>query len=202
MVCNICNGNEFEFPNFRIGKSLAVYQGNNDTPPMCSNCGSLERHRIIKEVYFENKKSTYDKSLLFSKDPAKKYLPDNIEVSIYNEENSIDMEKINREPETYDLIFQHHILEHIENDELAFSELCRILKKGGQMFWSVPSPTILEETKIDDPTKNSLQHYRWYGKDFIKKVTSWSYKYNVTTRLIYKTDEITKFQDLIFITEK
>jgi predicted SAM-dependent methyltransferase len=112
------------------------------------------------------------------------------------------MQKIDRENESYDLIFHHHVLEHIENDELAFSEVCRILQKGGQMFWSVPSPTILETTILDDPKKNSLQHYRWYGKDFIDVVHKWSTKYNVTTKLIYETDTVTKFKDLIFLTEK
>ena len=92
--------------------------------------------------------------------------------------------------------------EHVEDDELAFSELCRILSKGGQMYWSVPSPTLLEETKIDDPKKNHMGHYRWYGNDFIKTVESWSDKYNVTTTPIYETDIVTKFKDCIFLTEK
>lgn len=202
MVCNICNNSTFTFPDFRIGKSLTVYQGNPDVAPMCDNCESLERHRIIKKVYFDYKKEA-SKPLLFSRDPAKKYLPPNTEISIYTvPDNSIDLQCIPRENESYDLIFHHHILEHIENDELAFSELCRILQKGGQMFWSVPSPTILENTIIDDPTKNSLEHYRWYGKDFIEKVHDWSDKYNVTTKVIYETDVITKFKDCIFLTEK
>ena len=201
MFCNICGGTDFEFPAFRIGKSLTVYQGNEDVPPMCKNCESLERHRIIKDVYLKYKKTSC-KPLLFSRDPAKKYLPENTEVSIYGHENSIDFREINRDNESYDLIFQHHILEHIDDDELAFSELCRILKKNGQMYWSVPSPTILETTIIDDPTKNSLKHYRWYGKDFIDTVIKWSKKNSVTTSLEYKTDVVTKFTDLIFITEK
>ena len=201
MFCNICGGTEFEFPGFRIGKSLTVYQGNEDVPPMCKNCESLERHRIIKDVYFKHKKTSFQ-PLLFSRDPAKKYLPENTEVSIYEHENSIDLRKIPRDNESYDLIFHHHILEHIDDDELAFSELCRILKKNGQMYWSVPSPTILETTIIDDPTKNSLKHYRWYGKDFIDTVQKWSKKNDVTTSLEYKTDVVTKFTDLIFITEK
>lgn len=201
-TCNICDNNSFTFPNFRIGKSLTVYQGNDDVAPMCDKCESLERHRIIKKVYFENKKQ-YTSPLLFSKDPAKEYLPANTEVSIFtSDENSIDMQDIKRADESYDLIFHHHVLEHIENDELAFSELCRILQKGGQMYWSVPSPTILEKTIIDDPTKNSLQHYRWYGKDFIDTVNTWSDKYNVKTKTIYETDIVTKFTDCIFITEK
>jgi len=98
--------------------------------------------------------------------------------------------------------YSSSILEHIENDKLAFKELCRILKKGGQMYWSVPSPTILDETIIDDPTKNSLQHYRWYGRDFLETVKIWSKENNVTTKVVYQIDNVTKFKDCIFITEK
>ena len=202
MSCNICNSTDFKFPDFRIGKSLTVYQNNEDVPPMCTKCESLERHRIIKSVYTKYKKDHYESPLLFSRDPAKKYLPNNTELSIYNDENSIDLQSISREDESYDLIFHHHILEHIENDKLAFKELCRILKKGGQMYWSVPSPTILDETIIDDPTKNSLQHYRWYGRDFLETVKIWSKENNVTTKVVYQIDNVTKFKDCIFITEK
>ena len=70
------------------------------------------------------------------------------------------------------------------------------------MYWSVPSPTLLEETKIDDPKKNHMGHYRWYGNDFIKTVESWSDKYNVTTKAIHESDIVTKFEDCIFLTEK
>ena len=70
------------------------------------------------------------------------------------------------------------------------------------MYWSVPSPTLLEETKFVDPKKNHMGHYRWYGSDFIKTVESWSDKYNVTTTPIFETDIVTKFRDCIFLTEK
>lgn len=200
-ICNICGGSQFTWPEFRITKSLTVYQGNEDVPPMCNSCHSLERHRIIKNVYTKYKKES-SRPILFSDDPAIKYMPPNTEVSIYNKINSIDLQNIEKDDESYDLIFHHHILEHIENDELAFSELCRILRKNGQMFWSVPSPTIIEKTIIDDPTKNSLQHYRWYGKDFISTVQEWSVKYNISTTPIYGTDTITNFTDLIFLSEK
>lgn len=201
MICNICGNDTFELVPFRIGTPLTVQQGNKNFPPKCRKCGSVERHRIIKTVYLNNKKQS-NKPLLFSKDPAIKYLPTNTEVSIYESENSINIQDIKREDESYDLIFHHHVLEHVENDELAFSELCRILKTGGQMYWSVPSPTLLEETKIDDPKKNHMGHYRWYGNDFIKTVEHWSDKYNVTTTAIYETDVVTKFKDCIFLTEK
>ena len=201
LVCNICDNDSFTFPTFRVNKSFTVYQGNDDVAPLCDKCGSLERHRIIKKVYLENKKQC-NKPLLFSEDPAKQYLLENTEVSLFSDENSIDMQDIKRADESYDLIFHHHVLEHVENDELAFSELCRILQKGGQMYWSVPSPTLLEKTKICDPAEHPQQHYRNYGKDFIDTVNIWSDKYNVKTKTIYETDTVTKFTDCIFITEK
>ena len=69
MICNICGNDTFELVPFRIGTPLTVQQGNKNFPPKCRKCGSVERHRIIKTVYLNNKKQS-NKPLLFSKDPA------------------------------------------------------------------------------------------------------------------------------------
>ena len=52
MTCNICGNDTFELVPFRIGTPLTVQQGNKNFPPKCRKCGSVERHRIIKTVYF------------------------------------------------------------------------------------------------------------------------------------------------------
>ena len=58
MTCNICGNDTFEFVPFRIGTPLTVQQGNKNVPPKCRKCGSVERHRIIKTVYTNNKKQS------------------------------------------------------------------------------------------------------------------------------------------------
>ena len=196
LKCNICGEDNFSFPEFRKpNKNLY------SSPPQCNHCGSLERHRIIKKVYDSNKKESQN-ILLFSIDPARFYLPKNAEVSLYNGKNSIDIQQIERKSNSYDLIFCHHILEHIENDKKAFSELCRILNKNGQMYWSVPSPLTLKKTYYDDPKNNNLQHYRWYGQDFLTTIKKWSKEFNVKTKEIIEVDPITNVKDIVFITEK
>ena len=196
LTCNICGENNFSFPKFR-----ETNKNHYSSPPYCSNCGSLERHRIIKKVYDSNKKNSQT-PLLFSIDPAKNYLPKNTEISLYEKKNSIDLLQIDRENESYDLIFCHHILEHIEDDKKGFSELCRILKKNGQIYWTVPSPLSLKTTMHDKPENNKEKHYRWYGQDFLKTVRKWSKEFNVKTKQIIEIDDITNFKDIVFVTEK
>lgn len=201
MKCNICGGNKFDYPHFR-DRSLGTYQGHENTPIRCVQCQSLERHRIMKDIYdvFGNKEA--DKILLFSNDPAKNYLPEHLEISLYEEKNSIDLLNINRSDRTYDMILCHHIIEHINDDEKAFQELCRILKPKGQLFWSVPSPTILSKTIYTNKDIDPLGHHRYYGEDFLNIVETWSLKYNVKTQNILWKDNVTKFTDIIFLTEK
>ena len=201
MSCNICGSFEFDYPSFR-DKSLGIWQNKPNKPFRCKKCFSLERHRIIKSLYDEYSKRSADKILLLSDDPAKKYLPKHTEISIYQEVNSIDVTNINRKDKTYDIIFCHHIIEHIENDIKAFQELCRILNDNGQMYWSVPSPTILEKTKRIVSADDFYNHHRYYGKDFIETVQQWSNLFKVKTRNLLRKDPITEFEDLIFLTEK
>ncbi len=41
--------------------------------------------------------------------------------------------------ETFDLVFSFDVIEHVENDQLAASELIRVCKKGGFVFITVPA---------------------------------------------------------------
>ena len=201
-ICNICGNSEFFCPKYRqSGKSLSVLQGKPNFPPACTKCGSMERHRIIYEVYQQHKNLS-KKPLLLSNDPARFYLPSNLEISIFNERNSINLECIDREDNSYDLIFCHHILEHLKNDKTGFSELCRILMPGGQLYWSVPSPTTLEKTVNVNPDSNPHKHYRWYGKDFLITVSNWDKNNKVTTQIIKAIDKVTCYEDIVFLTTK
>ena len=42
------------------------------------------------------------------------------------------------EDESFDVIFCNHVLEHIEDDRKAMSELYRVMKKGGWGILQVP----------------------------------------------------------------
>jgi len=95
-------------------------------------------------------------------------LPDNAAFTLYNGEN------LPYKNNTFDLITANHVIEHIYNPNLTFSELKRILRKGGRIFIEVPNKRSLWGKPggrfagtvhfNDDPT-----HLRPYSKrDLIK----------------------------------
>ena len=85
------------------------------------------------------------------------------------------------EDESFDVIFCNHVLEHIEDDRKAMSELYRVMKKGGWGILQVPMKNSLEKTyedfTITDPKERQkhfgqYDHVRWYGMDYFDRLKS------------------------------
>ena len=85
------------------------------------------------------------------------------------------------EDESFDVIFCNHVLEHIEDDRKALSELYRVMKKGGWGILQVPMKNSLEKTyedfTITDPKERQkhfgqYDHVRWYGMDYFDRLKS------------------------------
>ncbi len=83
------------------------------------------------------------------------------------------------EDESFDVIFCNHVLEHIEDDKKAMSELYRVMKKGGWGIFQVPMKNSLETTyedfSIKDPKERQkhfgqYDHVRWYGMDYLDRL--------------------------------
>lgn len=83
------------------------------------------------------------------------------------------------EDESFDVIFCNHVLEHIEDDRKAMSELYRVMKKGGWGILQVPMKNSLEKTyedfTITDPKERQkhfgqYDHVRWYGMDYFDRL--------------------------------
>jgi len=79
----------------------------------------------------------------------------------------------------FDVVLCNHVLEHIEDDKTAMSELYRVLKPNGFGIFQVPQDLSLEETYEDlsitspkDRAKHFGQydHVRIYGKDYFNKL--------------------------------
>lgn len=89
------------------------------------------------------------------------------ETSIYEGENSLDVQSIARPDQSYDVVICSHVLEHVKDDERAIRELVRILSPEGFLILAMPRPEEGEATEdwgFADPDKNL--HYRGYGRDF------------------------------------
>ena len=83
--------------------------------------------------------------------------------------------------ESFDVIFCNHVLEHIEDDRKAMSELYRVMKKGGWGILQVPMKNSLEKTYEDFTITNPKErqkhfgqydHVRWYGMDYFDRLKS------------------------------
>jgi len=77
----------------------------------------------------------------------------------------------------FDLIYCSNVLEHIENDALAISELFRVTKYGGLAIIQVPvkGEVTFEDSKVtSDEERDRLfgqcDHVRYYGKDIKQKL--------------------------------
>lgn len=90
----------------------------------------------------------------------------------------VDITDIQFEDNRFDRIICSHVLEHIEDDTKAMSELYRILKPGGKALIAVPTyGKITEEDLSFSPKERKLQyginiHVRLYGTDVADKLNS------------------------------
>ncbi|WP_179022479.1 class I SAM-dependent methyltransferase [Winogradskyella forsetii] len=144
--CNICDFNLNRFVNL------------DDHDLLCPNCGSRSRtrrlHKLLKEA-----KTLKGKVLHFSPPRSLSERFKKIEDIAYyssdyeNEfiaDYSYNITAIDCESNFFDLIICYHVLEHINEDLKAMSELYRVLKPNGICYIQTPFKTgnIYEDTSI------------------------------------------------------
>lgn len=86
----------------------------------------------------------------------------------------------------FDFILCSHVLEHIENEKKAISELYRILKPTGKAIIMVPILTTLKEDFENPEHKTEAERWKYYGqndhvrkhskKGFVKKLENAGFK--------------------------
>ena len=83
------------------------------------------------------------------------------------------------EDNSFDFIFCNHVLEHIEDDSKAMSELYRVMRPGGTGIFQVPQDLrkdrTYEDFSITDPQERAqhfgqYDHVRVYGKDYFSRL--------------------------------
>lgn len=196
--CNICNGNTFDNGP---GGRLSFY----GKLPFCIKCGSLERHRSFRNIWERIKNNIDLKSknaLQISIDgsvPSDWFA--NLEVSIFNGTNSLDIQNIDREDNSYDIVICNHVLEHVENAEQALKELLRVTKNDGFLQLSVPDPfRNLYTNDWGYPKEEDHGHYRIYGSDIINLFNN--ALPDVYLMTIIAIDEVTGSEDVLFLFSK
>ncbi len=171
--CVICNSNLNRF----------IPQEDNEL--MCPKCGSLKRDRRLYFALTDDYLNKNIKILDFSpsrclyrklkSDKQIEYISTAYAGNFFSDKNE-DITCINEPNETFDLIICYHILEHIENDVTAMSELYRILKHNGRCLIQTPfkEGDIYEDLSViteEERTKHFglSDHVRIYSVDGLCK---------------------------------
>ncbi len=155
--CNICQ------------RGLRTFIPIHDGDMLCPRCGSLARNRRLYDVLqkglltaghtildFSPSRSLY-RILKSTKDIA--YLSSDFSDEFLADYH-FDITHIDLADNSIDLVICYHILEHIENDAGAMTELYRVLKTGGACLIQTPfrEGDIYENPLIKDPEQR-LKHF-------------------------------------------
>lgn len=187
VTCNVCDHSFRKFlPYGRKARENAL----------CPNCLALERHRLMwlfleKETNFfsSNLKVLHIAPELCFIDrmealPNLQYITADLESPLAKVK--MDVHQIPFEDDSFDVVFCNHVLEHVEDDILACSEINRVLKKDGWGIIQSPvydlEQTFEDKTVTDPGEREKLfgqrDHVRKYGKDYANRLSRSGLKVN------------------------
>jgi SAM-dependent methyltransferase len=155
--CNVCKS--------RLRRFIPMADGD----LICPNCGSISRNRRLWQLI--NEEFIRDNTRILDFSPSR---------SLYREFKSLhnityvatdisgdfisdagyDITGIDAETGSYDLVICYHILEHVEEDRKAMSELYRILSGGGTCIVQTPfrEGDIYEDSSLVS-AEGRLEHF-------------------------------------------
>ncbi|MCH7413766.1 class I SAM-dependent methyltransferase [Belliella sp. R4-6] len=192
--CNICHHSFRKFlPYGRKARENAL----------CPNCLALERHRLmwlflqeetnfftgqLKVLHIAPELCFIDRMDAL---PNLDYVTGDIESPLAKVK--LDVHQIPFEDESFDVVFCNHVMEHVDDDILACSEINRVLKNDGWGIIQSPVYNLeatLEDKTITDPAERERlfgqrDHVRKYGKDYAKRLST--SRLNVHENLFVKT---------------
>ncbi len=196
LVSVFYKGNTVECPicENKFRKFLPYGNKGNDNR-LCPKCLSLERHRLLwlylkQETDFFSKKykmlhlapeqAFYKR---FKKMSNIDYITADLESPLAD--IKLDIKKMPFKNNEFDIVFCNHVMEHIDDEKKALSEVLRVMKKGGFAILQVPLDYNLEKTfedlSITNPKEREklfgqYDHLRLYGKDYPKRLTNAGFK--------------------------
>jgi SAM-dependent methyltransferase len=177
--CPVCQSHYKKFlPYGRIARENAL----------CPSCLALERHRLM--WLFLKQKTNFFKANLkvlhvapehcfidrFEALQNLDYITADIESPLAKVK--MDVHSIPFPDNSFDVVFCNHVLEHVDDDILACSEINRVLKPEG---WGIlqspvyPFDKTIEDKTITDPAERERlfgqrDHVRKFGKDYAERL--------------------------------
>ena len=161
---------------------------------LCPNCLSLERHRLLW-LWLQRESDLFERcpkllhvapEVCLMRHLRKAYKGHELDYVTADLESPLadmhfDIQSIPLADDSFDVIFCNHIMEHVEDDLRAMSELYRVMSHGG---WGVVlSPVELErqhtfedDTITDEAERTRIfgqyDHRRVYGQDYADRLRS------------------------------
>jgi SAM-dependent methyltransferase len=197
LIAFILKGNKFTDPidNKSFKTFLPYGYGKQRNNALSPSTLSLERHRLLW-LYLKNETDFfYAQKKVLHIAPEQCFLKrfknlknlDYITADLYSPIADVKADICNLpfENEEFDVVLCNHVLEHIEDDKKAMSELYRVLKPNGFGIFQVPQDLSLKKTyedfSITSPKERAkhfgqYDHVRIYGKDYFNKLRAAGFK--------------------------
>ena len=193
---------------------------------LCPSSLSLERHRLMW-LFLKNKTNFFTDNIkllhiapelcfmkIFEEMKNVEYITGDIESPLAKVK--MDVHQIPFDDNSLDVVFCNHVMEHLDHDIKAMSEINRVLKPGGWAIIQSPVYLYLEKTLEDPSVTNPLEkerlfgqndHMRKYGKDYGDRLRRGGFKVTEDNYLDELAEEVrTRYalpdEEIIYFCEK
>lgn len=185
-------GNQVECPVCRhTYRKFLPYGRINPRPnALCPSCLSLERHRLIW-LYLRERTPFFERRLdvlhvapeqcfmkAFEKQHGDRYITADLESPLAKVK--MDIHHMPFADRSFDVVLCNHVLEHVDNDIHAMTEIHRVLRPGGFAILQVPFFAPVPEVTVEDPSITNPRdreihfgqddHVRKFGKDYADRI--------------------------------
>ena len=140
----------------------------------CGSCGSSDRDRLYK-LYIDKVKGINSSSKILDFAPSKQfgdYLKSftknyrSADLFIDGVDDRVDITNMSiYKNDTFDFFVCSHILEHVDDDVKALSELYRVTKKGGKGILMTPIIDIDNIQDEDPDVKDTKERWKRFAQD-------------------------------------